>query len=811
MADVQSQEGELISPALQVQPAPPTHSTDAGIPTDAPIAQTMPERSAEPGTNSQRMLRLSRSEGGITNTQLAPWEITFPELCEFLRPRPNVGEKNGSYFVRGPLHDGTSTRADANIASAHLNVLDSDSTVDPKTGEITQGAPPPISVHKTLVNLDIDHVLYTTHSHGQTGKGNRFRVLIPAVVNDGPELEACIAWLIDQLHQSGCYLADVKENKAWSQAWYSPRVARIDSEYLCYTHETGREFDVPAAVDWCQAQNPFTPRQLEEITRESTPRNPESVFAQFNAKYGNPEWMLDILADQEYTLQATSSTNGKTAYRLLSPVSASGNAGIILFQARDNTWRLYSHHNAGDPLSRTGDDVSSSDAWDLFRIFHHDDDQQKALSAWREEQKPQTAVTTCPGVSPAILDIEKAEPLDPAGFPNIIQHGPRKGAPLETIANIRHMLDTYRAQARYDVIGKKDVLCLPGTSGCPDNADNSALAHVTSLAKLNGIPTGQIQPYVCAIADTNQFNPVADYITSKSWDSVDRLEPLYATLTTRDDFPVDLKKALFLRWLISTVAAALMSSGFRSRGVLVLQGPQSIGKTSFFLSLVDDPVLRDQVIKIDHHLDASNKDSVLTAVSHWIVEIGELDSSFKKDVARLKGFITDGTDKVRRPYAKRDSEYPRRTVFCASVNSDNFLVDDTGNTRWWTIPVTQINFSHGIDMQQVWAQVHVIYQSGEQWWLTPDEEALLEEHNRGHRVVNAVRDCLEAELDFDIPDGDWQLKTATEVLKHIGIQNPTTGQARDCGAYLRDKIGEPTRSKGRTRWRVPIKQWAGNY
>jgi len=268
-----------------------------------------------------------------------------------------------------------------------------------------------------------------------------------------------------------------------------------------------------------------------------------------------------------------------------------------------------------------------------------------------------------------------------------------------------------------------------------------------------------------------------------------------------------------MRWLISAVAASCKPSGFRSRGVLVLQGPQSIGKTTFFLSLIEDPILRERVIKIDHHLDASSKDSKLTAIRHWIVEIGELDSSFKKDVARLKGFITDTTDKVRQPYGKRDSEFPRRTVFCASVNSENFLVDDTGNTRWWTIPVVEIDYEHSINMQQLWAQVYTLYEAGEQWWLTQEEEALLEEYNRGHRAVSAVRDLVEAELDLTMPQEKWIAMTATEVLVSIGINNPTNPQMRDCGAALREHLGDPTKSKGKTRWKVPFKnnQYGGPY
>ena len=37
--------------------------------------------------------------------------------------------------------------------------------------------------------------------------------------------------------------------------------------------------------------------------------------------------------------------------------------------------------------------------------------------------------------------------------------------------------------------------------------------------------------------------------------------------------------------------------------------------------------------------------------------------------------------------------------------------------------VIAINFEHGIDMQQLFAQLAVDLEKGEQWWLTPEEEA----------------------------------------------------------------------------------------
>lgn len=170
--------------------------------------------------------------------------------------------------------------------------------------------------------------------------------------------------------------------------------------------------------------------------------------------------------------------------------------------------------------------------------------------------------------------------------------------------------------------------------------------------------------------------------------------------------------------------------------MLTIQSPQSTGKTVWGGALVPDEKLRDDFIKLDHHLDAGNKDSLTTAITHWIVELGELDGSLKRDIAKLKGFVTGNRDKIRRPYARTDSEYPRRIVFFATVNDANFLVDDTGNTRFWTIPVTAIDHEHVIDMQQLFAQLAVVFEQGERWWLIEREEQWLEEMNKDRRTVS---------------------------------------------------------------------------
>lgn len=383
---------------------------------------------------------------------------------------------------------------------------------------------------------------------------------------------------------------------------------------------------------------------------------------------------------------------------------------------------------------------------------------------------------------------------------------PRPGSDrtLATIANVAAVMAEAGVSARYNVIKKKVEIALPDHRGTHDNFDSVTFARIKSLCAQHGMPTGTVGEYVNAIADANEHNPVAQWIRGREWDGRDRLPDFHATVHEQPEYPAELKRVLLSKWLRSAVAAALMP-GYHGRGVLTLQGAQGIGKTSWIRNLVSDEALQRDVVKLDHHLDGSNKDSVITAVSHWIVEIGELDSSFKKDIARLKGFLTAGFDKLRRPYGHGDSEYPRRTVFAASVNEAMFLVDGTGNSRWWTVAAAGLDFKHGIDMQQVFAQVAREVEAGEHWWLSPAEEVMLEAWNDRHAAPSVVADSVLAWLDLE---GTTKLTAVTpsQLLRSCGIDHPTNQQAKECGAILRQHFGAPTKIRGIYKWRVPLRE-----
>ena len=381
--------------------------------------------------------------------------------------------------------------------------------------------------------------------------------------------------------------------------------------------------------------------------------------------------------------------------------------------------------------------------------------------------------------------------LDDSVNPFMFPHLSYKQQPLNTWENLAWLLEQYGIQARYNVIKKDVIVSVPGRHYGDDNSANCALAEINSLCARNRMPKADTGDYLKLIGTMNSFNPASDFILSHPWDGVSRLEALYDTLETAPEYPRTMLALFVRRWLISAVAAALHPRGFWSKGVLVLQGPQSLGKTAWVKALL--PSEWRELVKIGASIDPTNKDTISSAIGHWIVELGELDGTFRKaDIAKLKAFISQDVDQLRRPYDRLESTYQRRTVFFASVNPERFLADDTGNVRWWTVPVTGVNYQHEIDVQQLWAEVATLYRDGEHWWLEPDEEAELEGVNREHESVDPLEELLLVRFNWKLP-GQGAEMTATDVLLTLGYDRPTKTQATDCSRLLQKMTGAPPR------------------
>lgn len=373
----------------------------------------------------------------------------------------------------------------------------------------------------------------------------------------------------------------------------------------------------------------------------------------------------------------------------------------------------------------------------------------------------------------------------------------KSATPLATLDNLRSLLNFYKIVVRYNVISKRISFMIPGEEFSSENYEEAAFACIYSMMKENRLPTHNYQPYLMRIADENQYNPVMDFIRSRPWDGISRLQNLYDTIESPE---VEAKELLIRRWLITAVCMA-KGEGVDSAGCLVLQGPQDLGKTWWARKLFPESVRRD-FIRTDAMVDPKDKDSVSQCISYWIVELGEIGATFRKsDIDALKAFITRDHDTMRRPYGIGDKRYPRRTAFVASVDQTIYLHDTAGNRRFWTIPCVSINSYHTIDMQQVWAEVLAIVDAGEDWRMRPDEKEHVRRINSQHMQIEPIMDMIRERYDLEsLTIGEW--KSATQIADSIGLKNITQRETRIIASFLQHIGVENRTSKGYRQYKV---------
>ncbi len=381
-----------------------------------------------------------------------------------------------------------------------------------------------------------------------------------------------------------------------------------------------------------------------------------------------------------------------------------------------------------------------------------------------------------------------------------------QGHPLCTMENMRTLLTRLGYIIRYNVIKKSIEILIPNGSFTRDNRDNAAIACVLSECEKVRMPTKHVLQFTIALADSNQFNPVMAWIESREWDGVSRLEEFNATVVSKSP----LKELLIRKWLIQAVAAAASPDGIASQGILTLVGNQNIGKTTWFQRLAPPEL---DVIFTGLILDLRSKDSVFIALTYWIVELGELDATMRKtEISALKSFTTQPVDKLRRPYAAKESVSGRRTVFGATVNDDKFLQDPTGNRRFYSLPVEGFAQNHAVDMQQLWAEILLLWRSGEPFSLTHEEIARLNESNRYFTIEDPIKERLSSYFEEIQSDKDWKWGwvAATQTLKILGFDKPTSHEVSKAGKFIRNLNGEMQRdSNGNSLLAIPFRNSDG--
>jgi predicted P-loop ATPase len=221
-------------------------------------------------------------------------------------------------------------------------------------------------------------------------------------------------------------------------------------------------------------------------------------------------------------------------------------------------------------------------------------------------------------------------------------------------------------------------------------------------------------------------------------------EPIYQTFVRKS--------------LIGAVARAL-SPGCKLDTALILQGKQGFKKSTFFKILAGD--------YFDDSLGSvSDKDERLKLHRSWFIEWSELESIFKRrDVSQTKAFLSSSIDAVRPPYCRDTQDFARASIIVATTKKDEFLSDETGNRRFWIIPVKKRIDTKMLRQERdaIWAAAVLAYKSGEQWWLDYEDEEKAETLAGEFRTSDPWMDTITNYTEYR----EWLLMG--DLLNHLQV------------------------------------------
>lgn len=238
--------------------------------------------------------------------------------------------------------------------------------------------------------------------------------------------------------------------------------------------------------------------------------------------------------------------------------------------------------------------------------------------------------------------------------------------------------------------------------------------HVMEVMQHDVFPSAsmaKVRTAVGMVAVANPHHGPRDYLSGLAWDGDCRLSTLAETyLGTVVNGDAAYVRTVLRKWMISAVAR-IMQPGCKADHMLILQGEQNVGKSTFFEALAGQ-WFGDDMPPVGH------KDAKQWIRTKWIAEIAELSAIRGKDVEHVKSFLTTRVDSYRKAYGAVDETIPRQTIFGGSTNADAYLNDPTGGRRYWPIRVVTIDIA-GVrrDRDQLWAEAVAAYAAGEHWHL----------------------------------------------------------------------------------------------
>lgn len=289
-----------------------------------------------------------------------------------------------------------------------------------------------------------------------------------------------------------------------------------------------------------------------------------------------------------------------------------------------------------------------------------------------------------------------------------------------------------------------------------------------------------IQNAYVEVTRQQSFHPVKEYLESFKWDGVKRVDSFFIDYLGAEDSPYI--RSVTRKWFTAAVNR-IYEPGCKFDYMPVLVGPQGAGKSSTIAKLAGE-WFSDSLRNFD------SKEAGEHLQNSWIFEFGELAAMKKGEVEEIKAFITKRVDSYRVAYDRIVSEFPRKCVFIGTTNTQDFLMDPTGNRRFWAItvnpdkriynPITDLTNEI---IGQLWAEAMEFYKNGEKLYLDSIIEEQARQIQEGHTEEDPRTGIIQKYLNTRLPF-EWDSLEIAERRSYLKNSTGNIQREKVCAAEI---------------------------
>lgn len=561
--------------------------------------------------------------------------------------------------------------------------------------------------------FDFHCMIYSTHKH--TPEKPRLRLIIPLSREVTPDEYGAVARKVAE--EIGIELFDDTTYEP-SRLMYWPSTS-ADGEFV-FREIEGKVLDPDAVLakykDWRNtAEWPVSKRQQtivqRNIQKQANPLEKPGIVGAFCRTYSIRD-AIDTFLQDTYKHSAMP---GRYDY-----IPADSQAGVVIYEDKF----AYSHH-ATDPACG-----KLMNAFDVVRLHRFGDLDAKAdpdsdpsrlpsFKAMQEFAVQDKSVKIQLGKEREQLAQAEFNAADDENWQTLLELD-KQGKVKDTMANIAAIVshdENLKSIVYNEFKGCIDVIGpLPWKQVKPGFNDSDVANAKLYFERIYGIwsPTKFKDALLAMVAAERIYHPIKNYFAGLTWDGVPRLDSLLIDYCGAEDNPYT--RAVTRKTLCAAVAR-VYEPGRKFDSILVLSGPQGIGKSTFFAKLGGAWYSDSLAIS-----DMKDKTAAEKLQGYWILELGELAGIKKVDVETVKSFVTRVDDKYRQAYGMVVESHPRSCIIVGTTNSESgFLRDITGNRRFWPVQVSEHGSHHPWDLEeidQVWAEAIQAYKDGESLFLS---------------------------------------------------------------------------------------------